>query len=154
MIVARLIEPWTAIAQPMPIRQAAPEDLAEIIRRIMLHYGVRASPEKIKQSSPWMQQAIVDPNRLVLLGPNSFGMARVGTFYGSERQASVDILCCRPIASAAFESLRMLRKMIAWTRRRGAPTLRLEADRGIDFEPFARRLNAERRVSVRYEIPV
>lgn len=154
MISATLQKPWTAVAEPMPIRPATLGDLPEIARRLMRHYPGRATPATILRGASWMVWAINSPTRLVLLGPNSFGIAQCGIFYGCERRASVDILCCRPSAGGSLESLRMLRKMVAWARHRGARTLRLDADNGLDFGPFARRLGATAVTVTKYEIPV
>lgn len=127
----------------MQIRPAGLDDLPEITRRMFEHYNGRLTAQRVPAGLRWMRAAILNPSRLVLIGPHSFGMAQVDTFYGFERRALVDILCSRPVPGAAFESLRMLRKMVAWARRKGARELKFDADTGVDFSPFARRLGAE-----------
>lgn len=138
----------------MLIRVATLDDLPEIAQRLIRHYAGRATRETILAGAPWMARVIASRDRLVLIGPNAFGIAQYGMFYGCEVRASVDILCCRPSAGGALESLRMVRKMVAWARRRGARTLRLDADTGVDFAPFGKRLGAIATTVPRYEIPV
>lgn len=154
MITYRLLEVWTAAATRMLIRPACLDDLPAIARHLMRHYAGRATRETIMQGAPWMARVIQNRDRLVLIGPNAFGIAQYGMFYGCERRASVDILCSRPSAGGSLESLRMLRKMVAWARRRGARTLRLDADTGVDFAAFGKRLGATASMVPRYEIPV
>lgn len=153
MIAAHFGEVWKAPAVQMVIRPATLDDLPEIGRRLIRHYAGRATPAQIMRGAKWMIWAINSPARLVLLGPNSFGVAQTAMFYGCERRAAVDILCCRPNAGGSLEALRMVRKMVAWARRRGAPNLRLDSDTGVDFGPFGRRLGAKPVLVTKYEIP-
>ena len=153
MITYRLLEVWTATAVPMAIRPACLDDLPEIARRLILHYAGRATPAQIMKGAKWMAWAIGSRDRLVLLGPTAFGVAQTGMFYGCERRAQVDILCCRPSAGRSLESLRMVRKMVAWARRRGVSNLRLDSDTGVDFAAFGKRLGAEPVKVTKYEIP-
>jgi hypothetical protein len=154
VITAWFLEPWTAVAEPMAIRPATLDDLPQIAQRLLQHYAGRATKETILRGAPWMTWAIGSRERLVLIGPNSFGVAQTGMFYGCERRASVDILCCRPSAGSSLEALRMVRKMVAWARRRGAPSLRLDADNGVDFAVFGKRLGAKPVTVTKFEIPV
>ncbi len=153
MITARFLEVWKAPAVQMAIRPAALTDLLEIARRMMLHYPTRATNATAIAGARWICWAINNRDRLVLIGPNAFGIAQYGMFYGCEARARVDILCCRPSAGGALESLRMLRKMVAWARRRGAPSLRLDADTGVNFAPFAKRLGGVAVPVTKFEIP-
>ena len=137
----------------MVIRPATLDDLPEIARRLILHYAGRATPAQIMKGARWMIWAIGSRDRLVLIGPNAFGIAQYGMFYGCEARAQVDILCCRPSAGGSLESLRMVRKMVAWARRRGARTLRLDADTGVDFAAFGKRLGAEPVMRTVFDIP-
>lgn len=153
VITYRLLEVWKAAAVQMEIRPAALTDLLEIARRMMLHYPERATSTTAIAGAKWICWAIGNRNRLVLIGPNAFGIAQYGMFYGCEARAQVDILCCRPSAGGALESLRMLRKMVAWARRRGAPSLQLSSDNGTDFAAFGKRLGAIPVTIVKHEIP-
>ncbi len=153
MITYRLLDVWTSPVSPMLIRPACLSDLPEIARRLIRHYAGRATPAQILKGAKWMIWAIGSRDRLVLIGPNAFGIAQYAMFYGCEARAQVDILCCRPNAGGSLESLRMLRKMVAWARRRGVSSLRLEADNGTDFSMFAKRLGARSKTAVKYDIP-
>lgn len=150
---ARFLPILTAKACPMIIRPATLDDLPEIAQRLIRHYEGRATPEQIMKGAKWMCWAIGSRERLVLIGPNAFGVASTGMFYGCEARAQVDILCCRPSAGGSWEALSMVRKMVAWARRRGFPMMRLDSDTGIDFAPFGKRLGAEPVTVTKYEIP-
>ncbi len=149
MITARFLEVWKAPATQMRLRPASLDDLPEIIRRMFLFYPRRASMTAL----PWMRRLLTSPEHLALIGPNAFGIARIGMFYGCERKASVDILCSRPSVGGSLEALRIVRKLAVWAGRRGLPTLRLDADTGVDFGPFAKRLKAKPVWTVKFEIP-
>lgn len=153
MITATFLPVWTAKATRMLIRPATLDDLPEIGRRLIRHYAGRATPAQIMKGARWMIWAIGSRDRLVLIGPNAFGIAQYAMFYGCEARAQVDILCCRPSAGHSLESLRMVRKMVAWARRKGVSRLRLEADNGTDFTPLAQRLGAEVTMSTKFDIP-
>lgn len=154
MISVYFLPMWKVSAEPMAFRQATLDDLPLIARRLQQHYPGRATREKIMQGARWMTQCIQSPSRLVLIGPNSFAVASYDTHYGCERKARIDILCCYPVPGAALEGLRMVRKLVSWARRKRCPTLRMDADNGTDFGPFAKRLGARRIDTVKYEIEV
>ena len=113
-------------------------------------------PERaIERGATWVRWAMKHPERLVLVGPNSFGIAQVSWFYGFERRARLDMLCARPVAGAALEALKMVRMMVVWAAAQGAEgAFKLDADTGVDFEPFARRLGGKAVTTTRYEIPL
>ena len=49
----------------------------------------------------------------------------------------------------------MVRMMIAWAKEQGAQgAFKLEADTGIDFAPFAKRLGGHAVTTTRYDIPL
>src|SRR5437764_5421521 len=114
MVTAQFLMLWTAPALRMEIRPATLDDLPEIAQRLIRHYAGRATPAQIMKGAKWMVWAINSPSRLVLIGPNAFGVAQTAMFYGCERRASVDILCSRPSVGGSLEALRMVRKMVAW----------------------------------------
>ena len=102
-----------------------------------------------------MEWAIQNPERLVLIGANSVGVAQASWQYGFERRARLDMLGARPVAGAALEALKMVRMMLVWAKEQGAEgTFRLDADTGVDFGPFARRLGGKPVTLTRYEIPL
>ena len=141
----------TALAARKFIRRASLDDMPFIIGMAKEKYPAR----QIEQGIPWMEWCIGSPERLVLVGPNSVGVAQVDWRYGFERRGRLDMLASRPQASAPWEAFRMVRMMLAWAKEQGAQgTFRLYADTGIDFGPFAKRLGGEPVTLTRYEIPL
>ena len=141
----------TALAARKFIRRASLDDMPFIIGMAKEKYPAR----QIEQGIPWMEWCIGSPERLVLVGPNSVGVAQVDWRYGFERRGRLDMLASRPQASAPWEAFRMVRMMLAWAKEQGAQgTFRLDADTGIDFGPFAKRLGGEPVTLTRYEIPL
>jgi hypothetical protein len=133
------------------IRKATSDD-----ETFMFEIAKEKYPERaIERGAPWVRWAMQHSERLVLVGPNSFGIAQVGWFYGMERRARLDMLCARPIPGAALEALKMVRMMVAWAAEQGATgAFRLDADTGVDFEPFARRLGGKLVTTTWYDIPL
>ena len=141
----------TALAARKFIRRTSLDDMPFIIGMAKEKYPAR----QIEQGIPWMEWCIGSPERLVLVGPNSVGVAQVDWRYGFERRGRLDMLASRPQASAPWEAFRMVRMMLAWAKEQGAQgTFRLDADTGIDFGPFAKRLGGEPVTLTRYEIPL
>ena len=63
------------------------------------------------------------------------------------------MLCARK--GAGFEAFRMVRMMIQWAREQGAQgEFKLDADTGVDFGPFARRLGGRASSAQWYVIPL
>ena len=109
-------------------------------------------PEKdVDRSVPWVEWCLKNPDHLVLVGENSFGIARSEWVYGFERLGTLLILCSR---GRNLEALRMVRKMIAWAKIRGCLEFRLDANTGVDFAAFGKRLKAKRETVLRYNIPL
>jgi hypothetical protein len=136
------------------IRRAGADDVPFLIDLARDVYATRAGtiPGLTEEGAiGWLRWAIANPDRLVLCGPHSGGVASVSFHYGYERRARVDVLAARPTPGAALEAMRMVRVMLAWAREHGASRLRLGADTGVDFGPFARRLGGERKTEVYYD---
>ena len=107
----------------------------------------------ISKGIPWVEWCLTQPDRLVLVGPNSFGVAGALWHYGFERRGSLAILCSRPRPGAAFEVLRMVRTMIRWAKERGCSgAFKMESDPETDFGPLVRRLGGQSRTF--YELPL
>ena len=133
------------------IRRATAEDIPFVRELARLKYPERA----IEQALGWFEWCLKNPERLVLVGTNSVGIAQVDWRYGFERRGRLDMLASRPMPYAAWEAFRMVRMMVAWAKEQGAQgTFRLDADTGIDFGPFARRLGGTPVTLTRYEIPL
>lgn len=133
------------------IRRATLADMPFMVAMAKEKYPVR----KVELGIPWMEWALANPERLVLMGDNTIGVAQVSWNYGFERRARLDMLGARPVSGAALEALKMVRLMIAWAKEQGAQgSFRLDADTGVDFGPFARRLGGKPVTLTRYEIPL
>jgi len=120
----------------------------------MLELAKEKYPNRdIERGVPWVEWCMGNRERLVLVGRHSFGIARVEWIYGFERRAGLDMLCARK--GAGFEAFRMVRMMIQWAREQGAQgEFKLDADTGVDFGPFARRLGGRASSAQWYVIPL
>lgn len=139
------------------IRRATPDDVPFLVELAREMYVKRPGTldNLVEQGAVgWLRWAIGNPDRLVLAGQHSGGVASVSWYYGYERRARVDVLCARPMPGAGLEAMRMVRVMLAWARERGAAHLRLGADTDVDFGPFARRLGGIRKTEVYYDFPL
>ena len=109
----------------------------------------------VERGIGWMEGCIGNPERLVLVGPNSVGVAQIGWNYGFERRARLAMLGARHRAASAWEAFKMVQIMVAWAKDQGAEgTFKLDADTGVDFGPFARRLGGKSVTVTRYELPL
>lgn len=135
---------------PYKIKKAADSDIPA-----MVEIGKACYPGRdVVLGVDWLRARMHDPANLVLLGPNSVGIASVSRRYGFEPKARLDVLACRPSPGKALEALKMVRVMLWWAKERGAkPPFRMDADTGVDFSAFSARLGGKRVESVRYEIP-
>ena len=135
-------------ATPM-IRQATLIDIPFIMELAREKYPHR----DVSKAEPWAKWCIQNPDRLVLIGPNSVGCAQVDWIYGHECKARLDVLAARP--GPIWEALRMLRVMINWARQKGASgSFILDANTGIDFGSFSERLGGKKVTITQYEIPL
>lgn len=144
---------------PGPIRLGQVEDIPALVEFALEAYGNRMIPRGeawVKSGGArWLEWCILNPERLVLIGANSVGIAQVAWHYGFERKGRMDVLVSRPGSRTPLETLKMVRLMLSWARQRGAVgSFRLDADTGVDFEPFAQRLGGKPVTNVRYEIPL
>lgn len=136
------------LTEELLIRTAVEPDRAFIMALVKEKY-----PDRYDKGVHYVEWCLTQPDKLVAVGPNSFGVASAYWNYGFERRAGSSILCARPVAGAALEIVRMLRFMIAWARQQGAQgPFRLQEDTGVDFGPLARRLGGSERIV--WEIPL
>lgn len=134
-----------------PIRRATEADIPFVRELAVLKYPAR----NVEQALNWFKWCLQSPDRLVLVGANSFGIAQVDWNYGFERRGRMDVLAGRAVPGASFETLRMIRMMVLWAKERGATgNFKIEADTGVDFGPFAKRLGGRQVTTVWYEIPL
>lgn len=133
------------------IHKATLHDMPFIIDMAREKYPAR----QIERGIEWMEWAIQNPERLVLVSPNAVGVAQVSWNYGFERRARLDMLGARTVPGVALEALKMVRLMLVWAKEQGAQgAFKLDADTGVDFGPFARRLGGKAVTTTRYEIPL
>jgi len=136
-----------ALHGPLEIRPATLEDMPFLVALAQEAYPGRG----IERGIPWMEWAIQNPERLVLIGPGCAGVAQVSWNYGFERRARLDMLA----GKSHWSTFKMVRHMLAWAKSMGATgNFRLDADTGVDFAPFAKRLGGKPVTLTRYEIPL
>lgn len=130
------------------IRAATAADIDFWLPRAQQLYPARP----IMAMEPWIRWALNNEDCLILVGKNSCGMARVSWFYGVDRKARMEFL----FGSPSWETLKMVRLMVAWAKVRGATgKFRLTADTGVDFGPFAKRLGGHIvEQNPQYDIPL
>lgn len=142
------------------IRIATVADIPTLVEFAKEAYGDRLigrGGEWVKSGggAHWLQWCISNPDRLVLIGANSVGIAQVSWHYGFEKRGRLDVLVSRPGSKTPFETLKMVRIMLDWAKEKGATgKFKLDADTGVDFEPFAKRLGGVPVTMTRYEIPL
>lgn len=141
-----------AVEVPYKFRKATEADIPFILALAKELYPDRP----VEQGVPWITRAMRDPAHFVVVGPHSAGCCHITKHYGFEPKARLDMLARRPgVTTATMEALKLLRVMLWWAKDRGAKgNFTLDADTGVDFEPFAKRLGGKRVEYVRYEIPL
>lgn len=125
---------------------STPQDVDNILPLAQQLYPGRG----VEQAVPWVKWAIAAPDHLVLSGDRSLGVASVTRHYGFEYRGRCDIL----FGQEHWTTFRMLRYMLAWAASLGAAgAFKLDADTGVDFEPFAKRLHGTKVTKTYYELP-
>lgn len=112
----------------------------------------------IEKAVEWAKWHINQPNSIVLIGPSTLGIASIVFKYGFEKRSRLDMLAALPEKSGVLEALQQVRAMVRWAALQGAVgQFRIDADTGIDFGPFAKRLGGFEVDPVkypRYDIPL
>lgn len=140
-----------ALFRNSTIRRGRDEDIPFMLEICKERYGERASEISI----PWMKWHIKNPSSLVLVGSATIGLASINLHYGFEKQARLDMLAAKREKSAVFEALQQVRAMVRWAAINGAEgTFKIDADTGVDFGPFAKRLGGSPINYPRYQIPL
>lgn len=113
---------------------------------------------RAEEGVDWLRWAIKAPTALVLVGPSTGGVASINLRYGFEKKARLDMLVAKAGRNAALEAFQMVKTMVRWATLNGAEgAFRIDADTGVDFGPFARRLGGievDPRKYPRYDIPL
>lgn len=107
----------------------------------------------VEKAAKWAEWCINNPDRLVLVSPKGVGIAQVSWNYGFELKGRLDLLYVAK--GSGLEALKMLRIMVAWAKAKGAVgSFAVDADTGVDFGPFVKRLGGTQTKGVRYLIPL
>lgn len=134
------------------IRQATLDDVPFIMALGREKYAGRGDTvAKLHIAEGWVRWCIGNTERLVLVGPNSAGIASVSWNYGFERVGRLDAMAARQTPGAILEAIRLVRLMLRWSQEKGAIRFRLTADTGADFAPFAKRLGGRAVTVTHYE---
>lgn len=111
----------------------------------------------IENAVGWAKWHLSQANSLVLIGPGTLGIASIVFKYGFEKRARLDMLAAAPEKSSVLEAFQQVQAMVRWATLQGAVGhFRIDADTGVDFGAFARRLGGHEVDPVkypRYDIP-
>ena len=114
----------------------------------------------VKAGWDWMKWNIAnaDGTKFVMVGDDSMIVAHIYRQYGYELRARIDMLCARRQKRAMFEALQLVKACKRWAAvNRVTAPLKLDADTGVDFGAFAKRLGGWKVDPARYpvyEIPL
>lgn len=116
-------------------------------------------PEReVANGLEWVRWHMRQPLSLVLAGSCTFGVASIVLKYGFEKRARLDMLAALPEKGVVMEALQQVKTMVRWATLQGATGyFRIDADTGVDFGPFAKRLGGCEVDPVkypRYDIPL
>jgi len=139
-----------AHSPPHSIREAVLEDAPK-----WLALAVQRYPDRdVGGMRAWVEWCITNPDRLVLVGRASVGIAAVSLNYGVERRGRMDVLYTIPHLKPGLEAFAMIEIMMRWAKQKGAQgPFYIEPDTDVDFGPFVQRLGGTPAGGVRYEIP-
>ncbi len=136
------------------IRRMTEDDIPRALDLAKQAYPGRA----VEGGVEWVRWHIKQANSLVLIGPGSLGVASIAWRYGFEKRSRLDMLAALPAKSSVIEALQQLRIMVKWAALQGAQgNFRVDADTGVDFGAFAKRLNGHEVDPIkypRYDIPL
>lgn len=136
------------------IRRATEADIPHGLAIAQAAYPGRG----IENAVGWAKWHLGQANSLVLIGPGTLGIASIVFKYGFEKRARLDMLAATPEKSSVVEALQQVRAMVRWAALQGATGhFRIDADTGVDFGAFARRLGGHEVDPVkypRYDIPL
>lgn len=112
----------------------------------------------IENALDWAKWHLRQANSIVLIGPGTLGIASIVFKYGFEKRARLDMLAASPEKSSIVEALQQVRAMVRWSALQGAVGhFRIDADTGVDFGAFAKRLGGHEvdpGLYPRYDIPL
>lgn len=138
------------------IRRATLNDMPRMLEIAEEMYPGRG----VKAGWDWMKWNIENRagDKFVWIGEDSILVAHIFKRYGFELAVRVDMLCARRKKRVLFEAVHLLKACKRWAALNGVTEpLKLDADTGVNFEPFARRLGGYKVDPARYpvyEIPL
>lgn len=138
------------------IRRATLDDMPWMLELAEEQYPGRG----VKAGWDWMKFCIENRigDRCVLVGEASLIVAHIYKQYGYELRCRIDMLCAKKSKRAVLEALQLIKGIKRWAAMNSVTApLKLDADTGVDFGPFARRLGGRQVDPVRYpvyEIPL
>lgn len=138
------------------IRRATFDDMPAMLEIAEESYPGRG----VKAGWDWMKWNIENKtgDKFVWIGNDSLIVAHIYKQYGYELRARIDMLCARRSKRAVMEALQLVKATKRWAAVNGVThPMKLDADTGVDFGPFARRLGGWQVDPVKYpvyEIPL
>ena len=132
------------------IRRATPDDVEFGIGLVRELYPNR----DITKMRGWLTWVLNNPDYCTLIGINSVGCASVYWKYGTDMRARLQFLGANTKPGYVFEPLRIVRMLMDWSKSKGAKgEFRLDADTGVNFAPFAKRLGGTHKTAEYWDIP-
>lgn len=143
-----------ALFRNSPVRRMTEEDIPRGLEIAKHAYPGRG----IENGVDWVRWHMKQANSLVLVGPGTLGIASIVFKYGFEKRARLDMLAAIPDRAGVIEAMQQVKAMVRWAALQGAQgQFRIDADTGVDFGAFARRLGGCEVDPVkypRYDIPL
>lgn len=135
------------------VRRATEADLPRLLLLANLKYPGRVSDRNLD----WAKWKLRDANSIVVMTEHALGAAGIIFRYGSEKRAQLDMLASAP-GAGVWEPYQLVKFMVRWAALQGATgAFRIDADTGVDFGPFAKRLGGwevDPKKYPRYDIPL
>ena len=133
------------------IRRGLVEDIPLWAEIAKLRYPGR----DVTQAMRWVEWCINNPERLVLVGSATAGIAAITIQHGITRTAHLSMFFTVPGQNPGLEPVDMLKIMINWAKQNGAEgSFKIMADTGVDLGPFVKRAGGRRIELPFYEIPL
>lgn len=144
------------VFQNANIRRATFDDMPRMLEIAKEMYPGRG----VEAGWDWMRFHIENRagDKFVWIGEHSVIVAHIYRQYGFELRCRIDMLCARRQKAAIFEALQLVKACKRWAALNGVTApMKLDADTGVDFGAFAKRLGGwqvdPKRYPV-YEIPL
>jgi hypothetical protein len=122
------------------LRIVTKSDIPDLMRIARARYG---DFDQIAAKA-WAERAIGQPDALFIRSDHAFGVAAMQPFFYNPdvEHARLVFLASSAPNPWAMEPYHILHDLVVWAKNRGAQTFSFGSDTGVDFGPFAKRLNA------------